>query len=275
MVQLVHLPLKDTNPDNINMASKSQKQQIIDVLIESRTNHNEIARSVNLIMDEINSIKTQVEALASKTELQESVEFLEKEVKETLLPGLTLTMKTDLKRVKADLKLQVDENEKMILNQEAHSRRRNVIINGLHEQDGEEIGQVIREFFTDKLKIPEGDVSNFLYRDFHRLPRSNKAPPTSAKPIIVAFIKQNDRNLVMRKAYELKGTTISIKSDLPKHLNELRSEMLKERTRRKEANPDIAVRVSEKMYKPVLQVEESRSTVGGVVRIKWRDLKFP
>ena len=79
----------------------------------------------------------------------------------------------------------------------------------------------------------------------------------------------------MRKAYELKGTTISIKSDLPKHLNELRSEMLKERTRRKEANPDIAVRVSEKMYKPVLQVEESRNTVGGVVKIKWRDLKFP
>ena len=274
MVQLVHLPLKDTNPDNMGNNEK-RNLKVVDVLMESRVNHNEIVRSVNLIMDEINSIKTQLEAVALKTELQESVEFLDREVKETLLPNLTLTLKTDLKRVKTDLKLQVDENEKMILNQEAHSRRRNVIINGLHETDGEEIGEVVREFFTDKMKIPEGVVDNFLYRDFHRLPRSNKAPPTSAKPIIVAFIKQSDRNLVMRKAYELKGTTISIKSDLPKFLNELRSEMLKERTRLKEANPEIAVRVSERMYKPVLQVEESRNTVNGVVRIKWRDLKFP
>ena len=82
MVQLVHLPLKDTNPENINMADK-RNLKIVDVLIESHTNHNEIVCSVNLIMDEINSIKTQVEALASKSELQESVEFLEKEVKET------------------------------------------------------------------------------------------------------------------------------------------------------------------------------------------------
>ena len=100
MVQLVHLPLKDTNPDNMGN-NERRNLKVVDVLMESRVNHNEIVRSVNLIMDEINSIKTQLEAVALKTELQESVEFLEKEVKETLLPNLTLTLKTDLKSNKS------------------------------------------------------------------------------------------------------------------------------------------------------------------------------
>ena len=272
MVQLVHLPLKDENPDNITTAEAKNMRT---VLSESRANHNEIVNAVNLMVDAINSLKLQVEALASKTELQESVQFLEREVKETLLPNMKLTMETNLKRAKTDLKLQADENSEKILNQEAHSRRRNIIINGLQETEGENMGQVVRDFFIEKMKLPEGDVENFLYRDFHRLPRARTAPPTSPKPVIVAFIKQSDRNFVMRKAYELKGTNISIKSDLPKVLNQLRSDMLKERTRRIQEDPNVAVRVTERNYKPIMQLEESRSTVHGVVRIKWRDLHFP
>ena len=51
--------------------------------------------------------------------------------------------------------------------------------------------------------------------------------------------------------------------------------MLKERTRRLQEDPNVAVRVTERNYKPIMQLEESRSTVHGVVRIKWRDLHFP
>ena len=70
-------------------------------------------------------------------------------------------------------------------------------------------------------------------------------------PIIAAFCLQRDRNEVLSRAKELKGSKISLKSDLPRKLNDLRNRMLTERKRLNAAG--VKVRVVERSYLPVLQ----------------------
>ena len=132
---------------------------------------------------------------------------------------------------------------------------------------------LVRDFFKDKLEIEALVIKDILFRDTHRLP-AHKLPDGRVleKPIIVAFISQKHRNLVMRCAYKLKDTGISMKSDLPKPLNELRNKMLKERSRLKMLNPLIKYRVSEVKYLPILQRENGKRP--GTDYILWEDLKF-
>ena len=54
--------------------------------------------------------------------------------------------------------------------------------------------------------------------------------------MIVAFIQQKDRNLVMSKAFKLKGKGVSLKSDLPKELSAQRDKLLMERKTLQERN---------------------------------------
>ena len=86
----------------------------------------------------------------------------------------------------------------MIEKSEGHSRRRNVICNGKPEADKENTEEVVRKFLVDDLKMDNTEVQNMMFRDVHRLPKSKKNP-AGARPIIMAFILQKDRNAVMRK----------------------------------------------------------------------------
>jgi hypothetical protein len=245
--------------------------KVVDVLLESRSNHNELAKTLNEIIDNLNQINTKLDAHPN-SDLKESIEFLDAEVKTKLLPDLKSAMNTNLDRVKASLTVKVDGNSTKIVDQEAHSRRRNVIISGKAERDGEDIEQVVENFLTRDLKLSEDAVKQYLFRDMHRLPKSPKAPAAAPKPIIVAFIRQKDRNAVMRKAFELKDSGISIKTDLPKVLNDHRSALLTERKRLKEQNPTGKYRVTERGYKPILQKSDGFILVRGVDRVKWVDV---
>ena len=134
-----------------------------------------------------------------------------------------------------------------------------------------------KSFLIEDLKMDEALVNGFLFRDIHRLPagkiKTDQGFRKGERPIIMAFLRQEDRNAVMRKAFELKNTTLSIKSDLPKPLNDLRSKML-ERKRLASANPNIKYRVGEKSYKPVLQHSAGTVIIRGEEKTKWNDVEF-
>ena len=266
----LNLEKKDTE----NIPERSQLK-ITEVLREARSNHNELVDalySINAVLIEINT------KLAENPALAESVEFNAesiKDVKDNLMPALKDQMDNNLKRVKNELLVDVKENGKQIVDLEGHSRRKNVLINGKEEKKGEKVEEVARKFMVDDLKMDPGEVANFLFRDCHRLPKPKPREDGTVfhKPIIVAFVLQKDRNSVMRKAYELKNTDFSMKSDLPKPLNELRGKMLKERRDLMRANPGVKFRVTERGYKPVLQKEDG--LIPGTTFIKWSDIKFP
>ena len=281
---MIELQKKDADIKNIK---KPRDLSVAEVMIEARQNHNELVDAMLEIRTMLTGVKEALDDLKHHKDildltdsLNESIVFNAESidaVTKTTLPALEQKMRNNMKDVKAALLVKVDENKDKIVLQEGHSRRLNIIIQGKVETAGENTEEVARSFLTEDLKMDAGDVGQFIVRDAHRLPKGKKRDGTEVdgpRPIIMAFIRQKDRNTVMRNAYQLKNTVYSLKSDLPKHLNELRSDMLKERLRLKDAHPGVKFRVTERSYKPVLQ-RENGVIPGSEGRIKWDTVKFP
>ena len=274
------LTKKDTELKNIK---DLRTVKVVDVLKEVRENHNELVDAFEFLNTKLNGLQTQLNALKEAQDikgLRDSIDFNAetiKDVQEKVLPAIETKMNTNLTKVKADILVKVEENKEKIVTQEGHSRRRNVIINGVEELEGENTEEVATNFLKDELKIEAEDVAKFLFRDVHRLPKAKNADGTvntKPRPIIIAFLQQKHRNATMRHAFNLKESGYSIKSDLPTKLNELRSLMLKERIRLKTVNPGVKYRVAERSYKPVFQKEDGFFP-GSTTRIKWVNVKFP
>ena len=247
--------------------------KVIDVLREARNNHNELVdaisavnaylRDISLKLDKIPNIETAIEFNADSF----------KSVTDNLMPALQLKVDKNLDNVKKELLVAVHGNTNKLINLESHGRRKNVIINGIPSVESEDVEVITRAFLKDTLELDEQLVHNMLFRDCHRLPKPKaKDGREFEKPIILACVSQKDRNVIMRNAFNLKDTGISIKSDLPKPLNDLRNMMLKERHRLKMENPHIKYRVSEVRYLPVLQRSNGKKPNSDY--IKWEDIDF-
>lgn len=276
--------MAELNLKKKDLSQLPDKAKVLDVLKEAWADYNGLVDAMLAINDTLRQINTK---LSENPDIVQSVEFNAtsiKDVEDKLLPALKKTMddnitkvKTalddNITRVKTAILVEVKGNSEKIVDLEGHSRRRNVIINGKEEVKGEVIEDVARQFMINELGMDSTEVGNFLLRDVHRLPKpkpvnGNQYP----KPIIVAFVTQKDRNNVIRKAYNLKDTHFSMKSDLPKALNLIRSRMLKERFRLKELNPREKYRVSERGYKPVLQ--KAAGKINGTEYTRWEDISF-
>ena len=244
------------------------------VLVESRENYNEIVDAIQAMNTVLNDVKLKLD---SNPAFEANATAIT-EIKENLIPALESRAKANLQKVKADLTVKVEENSDKIVEQEGHSRRRNIIVYGKKFVEGENTRQVAAKFLVEDLKMDSTVVENFQYRDIHRLPagkiKTDQGVKKGERPIIIAFLKQDDRNAVMRKAFELKDSDYSIKSDLPRPLNEIRGKMLKERRRLMQANPGIKFRVGEKSYKPVLQKSAGTVMIRGEEKTKWVDIPF-
>ncbi|MCH2241998.1 MAG: hypothetical protein MK041_08695 [Aquabacterium sp.] len=247
-----------------------------DVLVEARANHNELVDAINSMSVMLTDIQ---QKLGEGGDIIKSINFNAAsidEIKDVKLPALLDKCTTNLNKVRADLTVKIDVEKEKNMTMEGHSRRLNLIVNGMEHTENENTEEVARDFLVNDMQIPPEEVAGLLFRDVHRLPKAKNRDGTenedAKKPIIMAFLKQQDRNMVMRKAFKLKNTDFSIKSDLPKALNELRGLMLKERKRLKETNPQGKYRVSEKGYKPVLQT--AQGLIPGTTKTKWVDVKF-
>lgn len=269
---MVELNLQKKDTENI---PDGRALKVVEVLREARLNHNELIdaiMSINNVLHDIN------EKLKDNPNFATSIEFNAtsiRNVETKLIPTLKEQINANLVKVKTDLLVEVKKNGDQIVDLEGHSRRKNIIINGKVENNGENVEDVARQFMINDLKIDGEEVQRYIFRDVHRLPKPKvrEGGREFPKPIIVAFVSQKDRNSVMRKAFELKGSPLSMKTDLPKPLNELRSGMLKERRDLIAANPGVKYRVGERGYKPVLQREDG--LIPGTTYIKWKDIKFP
>ena len=148
----------------------------------------------------------------------------------------------------------VELKERIIAN-EAHNRRLNLHFMGINYIKDENVTTLMSEFMCDKLKMDVGKVDDIMKftRDMHRLGRAT--PEKKSPPIIVAFIRQADRNFVLRQAINLKGTTFAIHVDLPKEWSALRTNLLLTKKAIAEVNREALVVLTYNTYKPVLKVK--------------------
>ena len=205
--------LKLKKKDTVNIPGRSHLK-VEQVLIESRENFNELVDALTAMNKVLTDINAKLASQPNLDSLNVNIEAIT-EIKDTLIPAVEARASANIKKVKAELMVKVDDHGDKIISQEAHSRRRNVIINGKKFVEGENTKEVAKTFLVDNLKLDPAVVSGFLFRDIHRLPagkiKTNEGVKKGERPIIMAFLCQDDRNAVMRKAFELKKHSVIVK----------------------------------------------------------------
>ena len=96
--------------------------------------------------------------------------------------------------------------------QEQHSRRNCLLIHGTTRENQENTDDIALEIFREKLDL------ELTQRDLDRIYRIGKNDKSSnrPRPVIVKFIRYNDRNKIFSKKKQLKNSGISIKESLTK-----------------------------------------------------------
>lgn len=144
--------------------------------------------------------------------------------------------------------------ENRVIAGESHSRRLNLILTNVPEAHNENIHEVIQKVFIKDLQINAEIVNSFIYRDYHRLGKMN-SEGNRVRNIIIAFIKQNDRNYVFKQGKKLQGNKIAIRVDLPPEYSKIRDSLLTQRRIIKDDNKEAVAILSYRAYKPILLVK--------------------
>jgi hypothetical protein len=231
--------------------------KIVEAAKEARVNYNVLADAINQLASKLDEIDKKLDDKINDGLAQTVADI------KLAIPELKLGITRSRELSEAKLKDAMSGVELKHEQLEAHGRRLNIIINGCKEEKQEvttpsggkrqfeDTEAIFRDFLVQSLNLSEDFVKSVILRDCHRIPKSKKAKATDPPPIIAAFVCQRQRNDVMAAAKNLEKTNYSIKSDLPKRLNSIRSEMLK--VRRDLKKEKQVVRLIERNYLPCLQ----------------------
>ena len=116
-------------------------------------------------------------------------------------------------------------NEDELTRQSIYSRRWNLIIYGIEESTSENCTDLVKNVMSSALKINEDKVRSTRFCGVHRLGKSKQ---NSAKPrlVIARFTCREDRDLIWRQRYNLKGSRYRLAEDLPQAVTEIRKTIL-------------------------------------------------
>ena len=110
--------------------------------------------------------------------------------------------RTDQRRIH---KLEVDLEDL-----QQYSRRTNVLIHGIEEEEKEDTDKKAHDLFTEQLGLP------LVEKDIARSHRLGKKTEGRNRPIIVRMLSYRQKKAVYDKKSKLKGTKVAIKENLTK-----------------------------------------------------------
>ena len=116
---------------------------------------------------------------------------------------------SNLKRDIAMLNQKCASLEQRLNNIENYSRRNNILISGLSENNGEDCNAVAQKMFTEKMQLT---IDNQDINVAHRVGTKSEKEGSS-RPILVQFNNMNKKNEVMSKTKKLKDTNIYVNQD--------------------------------------------------------------
>ena len=120
------------------------------------------------------------------------------------------------------------------IDQEARSRRNNLIFWGISENYDENCFSLIREFIKNHIDL---DADRMYLARAHRLGQRKIGYRNPKRPIIVHFRDFCDVEDIMSRSYLLKNSQFSVGYDLPKEINEARKRLWEETKRIKSKQP--------------------------------------
>ena len=125
---------------------------------------------------------------------------------------------TELENMNEKLYKALKEQEDKLDDQEARSRRNNIVIHGIQRKNPketwDECEELVRDLLEEKLNITNPKIERA-----HRLGHSTKAP------IILRFLSFKEKEEVLRKRASLKGTNIFINEDFTGRVRDIRSRL--------------------------------------------------
>lgn len=132
---------------------------------------------------------------------------------------------------------------------EDRQRRLNIVISNLPADNDLTCIENAEKFFINNLKIPKEKVNSFIYRNSHYLGKEQNG---KGRSLIVAFVRQTDRDFVMSHGKNLQGSNISLKQNYSPETRAKKDEMLN--LKKSLSTQNMKLRVVERNYRPTLQI---------------------
>ena len=164
-------------------------------------------------------------------ELKSSLQFTQKEVDDLKLSCKKLSSdygsnEKDTHKLAESLQM-IDSKSDYL---ESQQRRNNIVVDGIPESPNEKWSdseEKVRKMIQEKLHL---DQSNICLERVHRTgkPRTLTEDTTNTRPrtIVVKFLRFKDREAVLQRAKQLKGTNIYLNEDFPEAVRQKRKELL-------------------------------------------------
>ena len=112
-------------------------------------------------------------------------------------------------------------NEDELIRHNIYSRRWNLIIYGIEESERENCTAQVKNVMFSALKINDEIVESTRFCGMHRLGKF-KQISGRPRPVIARFTCREDRDLIWRQKYNLKGSRYSLAEDLPPAVRKIR-----------------------------------------------------
>lgn len=155
----------------------------------------------------------------------------------------------------AHLESKITELKDYIMNQEARSRKYNLLVYGIPKQEKENPLEALNQFLRNDLQMEKAVVDSLIIQNAHRIPRNpdNRYKETAPEAIIVKFACLKDRNIILARVHEVKlPKGKSVRKDLPGPLKKMRAQLAQKAYQlRKEG---LKTRIIEKPTSVELQV---------------------
>lgn len=92
---------------------------------------------------------------------------------------------------------------------ECQNKKNNLILNGVKEDEKEDIIKKVKEILSQTMKI---DITNMVLDKTYRKGKPNNSNP---RPIVIEFQNYKDREVVWRKKANLRGSSFILNEDFP------------------------------------------------------------
>ena len=112
------------------------------------------------------------------------------------------------------------------LDQEAHSRRNNVVVYNVPESNNERPETVFKDFLENKLRVANKVAIQRVHRlGPQRIQRDSDNNSNKVRPIIAGLRDYPDVDICMAKAKNLKGKGLGINRDYPEEIRKARQRL--------------------------------------------------
>ena len=173
-------------------------------------------QTVTKQLDELKeNFREEIEKLVFETKAtNERLDAVEKDIAE-----LRAELENE-KQARRTMSAQIEDLKEKLVSQDAYSRRENLVISGIPQNERENCMTKAKEFFKSVLLLNADVVENMPIQRCHRQ-RSKLSPA----PIIVRFLNYSDRMIIWKARSNIKENRHAIWEDLPQEMVARRNQL--------------------------------------------------